>query len=215
MIVQGVAAYRASVGVGFGWNGMAVFRNSWSRASSSLLNRARSSLRSPLGSAFSSVASSVLSTLDCRDGRSDSLIIRSARDTGRTVKHTQALFACTEREAREAIALNYGSIKCIDDGIARVMAQLRDSGMDRNTVVIFTSDHGDFMGDHQILLKGPVHYRGLIRVPFIWCDPEVRKQVKSKALTQTTDIAPTRARRSLTRMSPRASGISPRSSSAM
>ena len=47
------------------------------------------------------------------------------------------------------------------------------------------------MGDHQILLKGPVHYRGLIRIPFIWCDPEVRKQVKSKALTQTTDIAPT------------------------
>jgi arylsulfatase A-like enzyme len=113
------------------------------------------------------------------------------RDTGRAVKHTQALFACTEREAREAIALNYGSIACIDDAIARVMAELSNLGLARNTVVIFTSDHGDFLGDHQLLLKGPVHYRGLVRVPFIWTDPAGRKGVRSKALTQTTDIAPT------------------------
>lgn len=113
------------------------------------------------------------------------------RDTGRAVKHTQALFGCTEREAREAIALNYGSIKCIDDAIGRVMGELAASGLDRNTVVIFTSDHGDFMGDHQILLKGPVHYRGLVRVPFIWVDPHVSAAARCKALSQTTDIAPT------------------------
>jgi arylsulfatase A-like enzyme len=111
------------------------------------------------------------------------------RDTGRAVKHTQALFACSEREAREAIALNYGSIKCIDDAIGRVMAELpMQDG--RDTVVIFTSDHGDFLGDHQILLKGPVHYRGLVRVPFIWADPAGPKGERSVALTQTTDIAP-------------------------
>ncbi len=93
------------------------------------------------------------------------------RDTGRALKHTQALFACSEREAREAIALNYGSIACIDDAIGRVMAELAALGMDDDTVVIFTSDHGDFLGDHQLLLKGPVHYRGLVRVPFVWRDP--------------------------------------------
>jgi arylsulfatase A-like enzyme len=114
------------------------------------------------------------------------------RDSGRAVKHTQALFACSEREAREAITLNYGSIKCIDDAIARVMAQLADAGLERDTVVMFTSDHGDFMGDHQLLLKGPVHYRGLVRVPFIWSDPQQgRKVARSRALTQTTDIGPT------------------------
>ena len=112
------------------------------------------------------------------------------RDTGRAVKHTQALFACSEREAREAIALNYGSIQCIDDAIARVMAQLPSLGSARDTVVIFTSDHGDYLGDHQILLKGPIHYRGLVRVPFIWCDPAGPKGRRSNALTQTTDIAP-------------------------
>jgi len=112
------------------------------------------------------------------------------RDTGRAVKHTQALFACSEREAREAIALNYGSIMCIDDAIGRVMAQIAAPGGERETVVIFTSDHGDFLGDHQILLKGPVHYRGLVRVPFIWSDPAGPQGARSSALTQTTDIAP-------------------------
>lgn len=113
------------------------------------------------------------------------------RDSGRAVKHTQALFACTEREAREAIALNYGSIACIDDAIGRVSAELRALGLDRNTVVIFTSDHGDFLGDHQLMLKGPLHYRGLVRVPFIWSDPAGPKGARSQALAQTTDIAPT------------------------
>jgi arylsulfatase A-like enzyme len=112
------------------------------------------------------------------------------RDTGRALKHTQALFACSEREAREAIALNYGSIACIDDAIARVMKETAVNGDGRDTVVIFTSDHGDFLGDHQLLLKGPVHYRGLVRVPFIWSDPAGPKGQRSTALSQTTDIAP-------------------------
>src|SRR5205085_1440274 len=71
------------------------------------------------------------------------------------------------------------------------MGELAAAGLDRNTVVVFTSDHGDFMGDHQILLKGPIHYRGLVRVPFVWVDPQVGAAGRSTALTQTTDIAPT------------------------
>ena len=39
-----------------------------------------------------------------------------------------------------------------------------------NTVVIFTSDHGDYMGDHGLMLKLLLHYQGIIRVPFIWHD---------------------------------------------
>jgi arylsulfatase A-like enzyme len=71
------------------------------------------------------------------------------------------------------------------------MAELAALGMDDDTVVIFTSDHGDFLGDHQLLLKGPVHYRGLVRVPFVWRDPaSEHRGGRSQALTQTTDIAP-------------------------
>lgn len=118
--------------------------------------------------------------------------IHRMRDAGRAVKHTPALFACTEREAREAIALNYGSISFIDDMIGRVLAHLAERGLADNTVVIFTSDHGDYMGDHQLLWKGPIHYQSLIRVPFIWSDPQAHAIAhRHNALCSTADIAPT------------------------
>src|SRR3546814_3674195 len=72
------------------------------------------------------------------------------------------------------------------------MQALHDEGLDDNTVVIFTSDHGDFFGDHQLLWKGPVHYQGLIRTPFIWRDPQQAPQApRSQALCSTADVAPT------------------------
>jgi arylsulfatase A-like enzyme len=92
------------------------------------------------------------------------------RDSGKAVKNSPALFACTEEEVRPLIALTYGMITMIDDAVARILAALERSGRANDTVVIFTSDHGDLMGDHQLMLKGPVHYEGVIRVPFIWCE---------------------------------------------
>ncbi len=115
------------------------------------------------------------------------------RDDGTAVKNSPAPFACTAREAREALALNYGSISFLDAAIGRVLDALRSLALADDTVVLFTSDHGDFMGDHQLLLKGPIHYRGLTRVPFIWMDPGAGNGDggTSTALVQTTDIAPT------------------------
>ncbi len=59
----------------------------------------------------------------------------------------------------------------IDDAIGRVLARLAALGLAEDTVVIFTTDHGDYMGDHGLMLKLLLHYQGLIRVPFIWADP--------------------------------------------
>jgi len=80
-------------------------------------------------------------------------------------------FSALEREAKEALALTYGMITMIDDVIGRILARLTALGLDQNTIVIFTSDHGDFMGDHGLLLKSALHYQSLIRVPFLWMDP--------------------------------------------
>jgi arylsulfatase A-like enzyme len=117
--------------------------------------------------------------------------LHAQRDAGRAVKHTPMLFAATERETREAIALNYGLITMIDDSVAKIMARLDALGLAENTIVVFTSDHGDYMGDHQLLLKGPIHYRSLIRVPFIWKDPQGPKAQRSAAFAGTIDLAPT------------------------
>lgn len=114
------------------------------------------------------------------------------RDNGTARKDTPALFACTEAEARPLIALTYGMIAMIDDAIARILAALQASGRADDTVVIFTSDHGDLMGDHQLMLKGPVHYQGLIRVPFIWRETaERRTRGRRHHLGATIDIART------------------------
>jgi arylsulfatase A-like enzyme len=107
-------------------------------------------------------------------------------------KDGQRTFAISEQEAREATALTYGMITMIDDGIGKILGQLRALGLDKNTVVIFTSDHGDFMGDHRLLLKGALHYRGLVRVPFIWSDPTATKTgVVNSTLCGSLDLART------------------------
>jgi arylsulfatase A-like enzyme len=81
-------------------------------------------------------------------------------------------FAVTEEEAKIIHALTYGMIGLVDDCVAEVLAALDRLGLREDTVVIFTSDHGDWLGDHGVVLKGPLHYQGLIRVPFIWSDPQ-------------------------------------------
>jgi arylsulfatase A-like enzyme len=107
------------------------------------------------------------------------------------VKHTPQLFAATEREVREAIALNYGLISFIDDCVGRVMARLDSLGLAEDTIVVVTADHGDYMGDHQLMLKGPIHYRGITQAPLIWRDPSGPEATRSGALAGTIDLAPT------------------------
>ncbi len=98
--------------------------------------------------------------------------------TGSDARDNQSPFAVTEDEARSIIALTYGMITMIDDAIGRVLRRLDDLGLAEDTVVIFTTDHGDYMGDHGLMLKLLLHYQGIIRVPFIWHDP-TRAQINS------------------------------------
>jgi arylsulfatase A-like enzyme len=83
-------------------------------------------------------------------------------------------------------------ITMIDDAIGRVLKRLDEFGLADNTVVIFTSDHGDYMGDHGLMLKLLLHYQGIIRVPFIWHDPSspTGGQVNT-GLASSIDIGPT------------------------
>lgn len=101
------------------------------------------------------------------------------------------VIAVTPDEARAAIALNYGSISCIDDMVGSVMAKLDELGLTEDTVVLFLSDHGDFMGDHGLLFKGPLHYQSLVRMPFIWSDPSGPQGQRCQQLVSAIDIAPT------------------------
>lgn len=116
------------------------------------------------------------------------------RAEGRARLETPRMFAASEREIQEIIALTYGMITNIDDRIGLVMAKLRELDLERDTVVIFTADHGDLMGDHGIMLKGPLHYQGLVRVPFIWSDPAQGTGTRDD-LSSSLDLGPTILRR--------------------
>lgn len=118
--------------------------------------------------------------------------LHEALERGEAVRTSQDAFAVTEREAREIIALTYGMITMIDDAVGAILDRLRRRGLADDTVVIFTADHGDYMGDHSIMLKMLQHYHGLIRVPFLWADPAAQERGRtSKSLAQTIDIPAT------------------------
>lgn len=110
------------------------------------------------------------------------------RQQGKAKVDGPRLFAASQREVQEMIALTYGMITNIDDRIGMVMDALRASGADENTVVIFTADHGDLMGDHGIVLKGPLHYQSLIRVPLIWREPGSAPAAVRSDLVSSMDL---------------------------
>ena len=117
--------------------------------------------------------------------------LHAEQAAGQRPMGTSRAIAVTPAEARVAIALNHGAIAFIDEAVGRVLEHLRVSGLDRSTVVIFTSDHGDFMGDHGLLNKGPLHYQGLLRVPLIWADPQEGPGGRDPRLCSTLDLATT------------------------
>ena len=96
-----------------------------------------------------------------------------------------------EGHLREAMALTAGMIACIDDAVGEIMAGLKRSGRYQETVICFTADHGDYLGDFNMLLKGAMPFRSITRVPFLWSDPSDRTGRTSDLLVSTVDLAPT------------------------
>ena len=90
----------------------------------------------------------------------------------------------------EAIAATYGMIEMVDDGVGKLMQQLDDLGIQDNTIVVFTSDHGDMMGDHGLFLKGFMHYRGTLQVPMMIAVPGLPAS-RIPGLASSLDLAPT------------------------
>jgi arylsulfatase A-like enzyme len=76
-------------------------------------------------------------------------------------------------ELRALIANYYGMISLIDHNVGRILLQLETLGLDRDTLVVYSTDHGDWLGDHGLILKGPMAYEGLLRVGLLLRGPGV------------------------------------------
>ena len=99
-------------------------------------------------------------------------------------------FSPTEEQYREMAAVEYGSIAMIDAGIGRILGALEASGHRDDTIVVFTSDHGDMFGDHSLMLKASMHYEGCIRVPLV-IDAPGRPGGSCGSLVSSLDLAQT------------------------
>ena len=71
------------------------------------------------------------------------------------------------------VARYYGVVSQLDDAIGRILKALRDTGQWADTVIVFTSDHGDMCGSHQMLDKHYVLYDDIVRVPLLVKRPGV------------------------------------------
>jgi len=95
-------------------------------------------------------------------------------------------------DARRMVAAYYAQIELIDDQVGRMLETLEATGQRDNTIVIFTSDHGDMVGDHGLLQKGCRFYEGAVHVPLIVSWPAGTKGgLRSDALVELTDLVPT------------------------
>ena len=81
----------------------------------------------------------------------------------------------SEAQMRALIANYYGMISLIDHQVGRIRLALRDLGLLENTLIVYSTDHGDWLGDHGLLLKGPMAYEGLLRVGLLFEGPGVPK----------------------------------------
>ena len=99
--------------------------------------------------------------------------------------------AQSDKQLREIIANTYGQIALIDHNVGRILIALEEAGLADNTYVIYISDHGDWLGDHGLILKGPMHYEGLLRVPLIVRGPGVTADRVVREPVSTLDIGPT------------------------
>jgi choline-sulfatase len=67
---------------------------------------------------------------------------------------------------QRVIAEYYGMTTWVDDSVGRMLAALDDTGLARDTIVLFTSDHGDYLGSHGRVQKGDLHEES-IRIPML------------------------------------------------
>jgi arylsulfatase A-like enzyme len=97
----------------------------------------------------------------------------------------------TEKQLREMTANYFGMISLIDHNVGRILLELKRLSLDKNTIIVYSTDHGDLLGDHGLYLKGPTPYEGLLRVGLIVNGPGIPNNQIIKDPVSTLDIPAT------------------------
>jgi len=98
----------------------------------------------------------------------------------------------SEHDARLGRAYYHGMVRLIDQQLGRILATLDDLDLANNTLIIFTTDHGELLGNHGLWMKGPFHYEQLVRVPLIFRWPQgLRASTATPNIVSHLDLART------------------------
>jgi arylsulfatase A-like enzyme len=101
-------------------------------------------------------------------------------------------FGLSPDEWRRVRAHYYALVSHVDDQVGRILAALDDAGLRDETIVIFTSDHGEHLGDHGLIQKGPPGYDSCAHVPLIVSWPgRIGGGAAPAELIEAVDLAPT------------------------
>ena len=115
----------------------------------------------------------------------------SYNETGKGI-HGYHTHLVTEERHKKLTATYYGMISMMDKYIGKILDKLDELGIADDTIIVFTTDHGHFFGQHGLQAKGGFHYEDLIKLPFIVRYPgKVPAGNVSSALQSLIDLAPT------------------------
>lgn len=112
-------------------------------------------------------------------------------EMGRVRREYSRIEPQTDDQLRHMIASYYGMISLIDHNVGRILTTLDELGLGEDTLVVFTSDHGEWLGDHGLVLKGPMFYEGLLRVGMVVRGPGVPAGKVVGEPVSTLDLAAT------------------------
>jgi len=110
--------------------------------------------------------------------------------TRKVVDHLDQYPGERDESIRRIRAGHYGGLSWIDEQIGKILDEMDSSGLLENTLVVFSSDHGAHLGDHDNIHKG-THYERSSHVPFIFWWPGVIKKGEFKGFSSHVDIFPT------------------------
>ena len=90
------------------------------------------------------------------------------------------------------MAVYYAMVSLMDKYIGQILDRLDELGLTENTLVVFTTDHGHFFGQHGLIAKGAFHYEDMVKIPFIVRYPgTVPAGKRTNVLQSIVDLAPT------------------------
>ena len=111
----------------------------------------------------------------------------------RQLSKEEGMHLCGDDQIRRVIAIYYGMISHVDRQFQRVIDHLEERGVLDNTWIFYTSDHGDFTGEHRMMTKAEMLYDCLLHVPLVIRAPgsEIPAGGVCDEMVEALDLGPT------------------------